>query len=348
MQKGSYMFQTDDLIIDPAQAWDYYKTEKNSKRINNCPIWNRLSGWAGSSDAACIMMGAHDTARAIVSLNHGDMVQLLEYAKKVNKNIKTLAAIISGYGVEPDKKSPRMYSEKKLDALCEKYWPPDDAIQRYQAIGIVIKPGRLPKPVWTLGCLKYYNREECVAIKARTQIEKNMHKEYNLKMRHERSRLEKIEYKKRMIAAAAKKEKTVKPIAIRVIHNKPNIVIPEGYISVPQACKKYNIRTSTMNRAYHRKIVNGIKIDKSLYVVEKEARDYGERLNKPIPQIPDGWISSNEARALVGMKQSTYGMLKQRKKFPSMAIKNTSYVDKAAFLRYVQQSKRLSKQLQLL
>ena len=338
------MFSSDDIVVDPAQQWDFYKLFPGSKKIHNCPIWNRLSGWAGTDDGMCAVTGSNTEARMGAHVHLEDTIRITDYARRMNINLNTLTSIVYKHKPKYAVKYMLLFKIADLDGLCEKYYPADNLVSHADAVAILKHASRLPEPKWHIGKSKYYDENECYEIYKKIREEIETKKQHQEELRKEKAKKEKEKY--------LNKEKETKIVVVKKRYiigiPKEKIKIPDGYISLPDACKKYNVRNSTMTRSYSKKKIGGMKIDGKIYLVEKQAAEYGEILNKPAPQIPDGWILAVEAKRIANMRDSTYTMLRKRKKFPSMAYKNTSYVDKEAFFDYVRKSKKLSKQLELL
>lgn len=352
------MFSTDDVIIDPAQAWYYKQSEKNPQRKNNCPIWARLSGWAGGEDAYCLIMGANEESRYIEPKKISGTMNIKEYAEFRNKNLYTLVAIVHNYGKGSRIRKTRFYDIVAIDALCLQYWPPENMISHSDAMAIVKKPHYLPKPAWKLDNVRYYDREECAAMRVKMMQGREAGRVYSKKMKHERSQAEKErrrqidkirKQKERLLAAKLPKQK-------RVYHPRlEGLQLPAGYIKMVDACRDYNLKRNTVNKAVHEGRVIGHKVNDVFIVsidsIKKfiEVRDlrntpkvrvYKKKAYKPVKPlvVPEGYIGKREYMEIWPRSYAALYKAIQKGRLEIKELRSKYFIKKDSLIAYIEKT----------
>jgi len=297
------MFATDDTVIDPAQSWDYDRKKENT-RPHNCPTWARLSGWAGTEPATCIVMGVHSAERYVAPRVQAGHIGLKEYARKMNKDSLVLSALVRHYKIPMDNKKMKLFAVETLDMVCAKHWPQSGLISRARALDIVRKAVYLPKCVMEIEGVKFYEESKCLESHDTIKRERKAAHSLNLKLRHEQSRQLRARREE-----SDKKEKIKKRIA-RELARKPKKAepetIPDGYIYLVDAVGKYGIHRNTLARFYKRGLVRGrILRQKTILSIEDiEIQAACRKSARPDP-LPDGFLYLSQAAKQYDMPKNT-------------------------------------------
>lgn len=301
------MFATDDVVIDPAQSWDHDRKKENT-RSHNCPIWARLSGWAGTESALCLIMGVHEAERYLQHKPQKGFIGLQEYARNKNKDSFVLSALVRAFKIPMDDRKHKLFKPETLDELCAKHWPDDRFISLARAREMVRKAEYLPKCAFELAGIRFYDKEECKEAHKEVLRRLIESRSLNATLRHAGSR--KLREERRQADQALKIKTHLQRKAIQKSTLPPE-VMPDGFMYLTKAAKSCGIHKNTLFRAYHAGKIEGkiqrfktiLKIADIEKFIEWHNMPSMEKL-RPEP-VPDGFMYLADAVAKYGIHTST-------------------------------------------
>lgn len=131
---------------------------KDKTMPHRLPRYLRLSGLAGTREARVVLMGA--CLESKYDNSNGCLMSPYDYAYENNLNKNMVYMVVTSYLPHRGKKSARQYTEAQIKAVLLKYGPPEGTIDA-EGAGYICRNFPKPKPVWQIGCAKYYDPAEC-------------------------------------------------------------------------------------------------------------------------------------------------------------------------------------------
>ena len=324
------MYATNDRIIDASQKWDMYLKEKDITKINNCPIWNRLTSWDTMQDGHVITCGSDTIFDYLLPAQRDGFIGLQKYAVKQNKDFYTFVAIVKKYYPKDEIRTGAYYNPVILDELCKKYWPGENLIKHGAAVDIVYKPELLPEVKWHIGTVRYYDRAECEANKAKRLEHSRKMKAVSLELLQERAKKNKEKHnaQKREKRRIERKERQ-----LALINANP---IPAGLEQLSIMATEFGVHRSSVSRLIKLKMLEARLINGKYYckrddfMVYIKARRERERMqaerrygkaNKPhIVKVPDGYIQFSRAMEKYNAPRASLSRIIERASIPTITI----------------------------
>lgn len=153
-----------DICVDPVEPFDPMQPDKSR---HASPQWCRLSGVAGTPEAKQIIIGPWSTVDRSSDNSDATGISCNDFALQHNVSPLLLIALTRTYPIAHVGHRVHLFQADDLQALLLQYGPPSGSLSFMQArkfLGSRFKA--LPKPVWSLGQLRYFDPIEIYALES--------------------------------------------------------------------------------------------------------------------------------------------------------------------------------------